>query len=343
MLRSTLHFLSESPWMRRTVTEAPLARRMAERFVAGGSLDEAVLAARTLNDAGLAVSLDYLGELVTSREEALSATDMAIRTLERIAAEGIDGNISVKPSQLGLEVEESFCLDNLARILERARELGNGTGEIFVRIDMESSAYTERTIRLVEQLRERGYLNVGTVVQSALRRTDDDLDRLIELGTRVRLVKGAYKEPPAVAFQDKGEVDAAFVRQMERLLEHGSYPAIATHDESIIVQTRRFAFEFGIPRDSFEFQFLYGIRRDLQQRLREEGYHVRIYLPFGESWYPYLMRRLAERPANVMFVASNVARETSGNGVGRPLALGAGVAAGILATRAWRERRLDRQ
>ena len=342
MLQRTLHFLSDDPTVQRIVTGAPFARRMAERFVAGDTLDDAIAAARALNDAGLAVTLDYLGEVVTSREEALSATDMAIRSLEQMSAAGIDGNISVKPSQLGLEIEEEFCLENLSRILSRAREVGAREGEIFVRLDMESSDYTERTIRLIERLREQGHHNVGTVVQSALRRTTGDLNRLIELGTRVRLVKGAYKESATVAYQAKSDVDRAFVPQMEKLLEAGTYPAIATHDEALIAQTRRFAFEFGIARDRFEFQFLYGIRRDLQHRLREEGFNVRVYLPYGESWYPYLMRRLAERPANLMFVASNVAREGSGGGAARPFALGAGIVAGILLTRKFRQVRLDR-
>jgi proline dehydrogenase len=251
-----------------------------------------------------------------------------------MASERILGNISVKPTQLGLEIDEAFCRENLERILVRAAELG----DLFVRLDMEASAYTERTIGLVEALQARGHRNVGTVVQAYLRRTPDDIRRLQQLGSRIRLVKGAYQEPDEVAFQDKTEVDRMFVQEMKTLLEGGNYPAIATHDEEIIGATRRFAFEAGIPRDSFEFQMLFGIRRDLQQRLREEGYNVRIYLPYGDSWYPYLMRRLAERPANLWFVAGSLVKESPAGRVMRPVAMGAGVLFGAVATMAWRGR-----
>ena len=338
MLRQSLLFLSDNAVMQKVVADTPVSRRLAARFVAGDTLEEAITSALALNAAGLTVTLDYLGELVTLREEALAATTMAIQSLERLSNAGVRGNISLKPTQLGLELDESLCTDNLERILTRAGELSDAPGEIFVRLDMESSEYTEATIRLVEEMWQRGHRNVGTVVQSYLKRTPHDIERLNELGARVRLVKGAYRETDAVAYTRKSDVDEMFDECMKVLLENGTYPAIATHDEKRIAATRRYAFEQGIPRDSFEFQMLYGIRRDLQQRLREEGYNVRIYLPYGSSWYPYLMRRVAERPANLLFVASNIARESPLSHVTKPAALGAGVIAGALATLAWRGR-----
>jgi proline dehydrogenase len=339
MLRESLLFLSDSPAAQRVLTGAPLSRGLAQRFVAGETMGEAIEAARACNHRGLKVSLDYLGESVRTREEAENATRMAIRTLEAIAADGIDGNISVKPTQFGLDIDLDLCRDNVARVLQRGRELGNRDGEIFVRLDMESSEYTERTIALTEHLWYQGYRNVGTVLQSYLRRTPDDLERLLALGCRVRLVKGAYNEPDSVAFPDKAEVDRRFVEEMQTLLRRGNYAAIATHDEAMINATRRYAFEHGIPRESFEFQMLYGIRRDLQQRLHEERYNVRVYIPFGESWYPYLMRRLAERPANLFFVTSSVIRESPARGLTRPYAVGAGLVTGSLLALAWRGRR----
>lgn len=339
MLRESLLLLSDSAAARRLITRSPLPRRMAERFVAGETLAEAISAARTCNEHELSVSLDYLGESVRSREEAEAAVEMAIRTLEEIAAEGIDGNISLKPTQLGLDIDESVCRENVERVLRRARELGDGAGEIFVRLDMESSEYTERTVALVEALWAEGYRNVGTVLQSYLRRTDDDLRRLVALGSRVRLVKGAYQEPDDVAYPDKADVDRKFVEQTEVLLREGHYPAIATHDEEMIDATRRITFEHGASKESFEFQMLYGVRRDLQARLREDGYRVRVYIPFGESWYPYLMRRMAERPANLFFLTGSVLKESGVTRLAKPVAVGAGVVAGALATLAMRSRR----
>lgn len=339
MLKQGLLFLSQSPSAQKVLTGTPVSRRMAQRFVAGDTLAEAITAARALNDADLAVSLDYLGESVTTREEAEEATDVAIHTLETIAAEGIDSNVSIKPSAFGLDIDEDLCRRNIEAVLQRARELGDGAGEIFVRLDMESSDYTERTVRLVEELHADGFRNVGTVLQSMLRRTPQDLDRLIALGTRVRLVKGAYQEPSEVAFPDKADTDRAFLEEMERLLRDGVYPAIATHDEAIIDHARRFVWEHGIAKESFEFQMLYGVRRDIQTRLREEGYNVRVYVPFGSSWYPYLMRRLAERPANVLFMAGSVLKESRGAGLPRGAAVGVGLVAGALAGLALGRRR----
>jgi proline dehydrogenase len=339
MLRESLLFLSENPAAKRLITRTPVSRRIAERFVAGETLDDAMRAARATNELGLKVSLDYLGESVTNREEAEAAADVAIETLERIAAEKLDANVSLKPTALGLEIDEDFCRTNVERVLERARELGDGDSEIFVRLDMESSEFTERTIALVEALWADGYRNVGTVLQSYLKRTPRDVDRLVSRGMRVRLVKGAYNEPDEVAFADKADVDEKFMEETKTLLHAGHYPAIATHDEAIIDQTRRYAFEQGISRESFEFQMLYGIRRDLQQRLREDGYNVRVYIPFGGSWYPYLMRRMAERPANLLFITSSILRESPLPGVANPYGLSAGVLAGTFLGLTWRSRR----
>jgi proline dehydrogenase len=338
MLKQSLLFLSESRAAQRLAVGTPVSRNIAHRFVAGETLDDAITAARAANTAGMSVTLDYLGEAVTSREEAVSATEMAIRTLEALAAEGTDGNISIKPSQLGLDIDVEFCRGNVERVLRRARELGDGEGEIFVRLDMESGEYTERTIELVEQLWHAGFRNVGTVLQSYLRRTPEDLRRLMALDSRIRLVKGAYQEPASIAFPAKSQVDRMFVEEMQLLLEHGVYPAIATHDEAMIEATRHWAFEKGISKRDFEFQMLYGVRRDLQARLREEGYNVRVYIPFGDSWYPYLMRRLAERPANLVFIAGNVLRESPVARI-NPFAVGAGVIAGSLAALGWSRRR----
>jgi proline dehydrogenase len=341
MLRQSLLFLSESRSAQRMVLGMPVARGLAARFVAGESLESAIEAARAVNESGMTVSLDYLGESVHSRAEAEEAVQMAIHCLEAIAEHGIDGNISIKPTQLGVEIDEEFCRENVERVLRRAGELSEEEGEIFVRLDMESSEYTEQTIVLVERLWESGFRNVGTVLQSMLRRTPEDVDRLVSLGSRVRLVKGAYNEPARVAYPDKPDVDRKFIEEMQTLLEHGTFPAIATHDEAIIDATRRWAFEKGIHKHQFEFQMLYGIRRDLQARLREEGYLVRIYIPFGGSWYPYLMRRLAERPANMMFLASSVVRESPLRHVANPVAIAAGAAAGSLAALGWNRRRND--
>jgi proline dehydrogenase len=342
MLRQSILFLSDSPTAKKIVTGTPISRHMAERFVAGDTIADAIRVGRECNAAGLTASLDYLGESVSSREEAVAATEMAIRTVEAIVENGIDGNISIKPTQLGLDVDEAFCRENVERLLTRAREVGNGEGEIFVRLDMESSEYVERTVALTEELWEAGYRNVGTVLQSYMRRTPDDVKRLNRLGSRVRLVKGAYKEPASVAYPDKADVDARFVEEMRELLEHGNYPAIATHDEAMIDATRRWAFERGIPKEHFEFQMLYGVRRDLQHRLHEEGYNVRVYIPFGDSWYPYLMRRMAERPANLLFITSSVLKESPISGVLRPMAIASGAAAGALAALLWRGRRNSR-
>ncbi len=283
-----------------------LARGFARRFVAGETLDEAIEAARGLAGRGITVTLDLLGESVDDAPAAEAARDEAIAMLERMGpVPGVDTNISVKLTQLGLDIAEPLCRGNMVRILDRARALGG-----FVRIDMESSEYTDRTLGLfTEHLFPVYRDHVGVVIQSALRRSAADVERLVALGARVRLCKGAYLEPAEVAFPDKADVDRQYVALMETLLTRGRYPAIATHDERILAHARAFVAREGIAPDRFEFQMLYGVRRDLQDRLVADGFRVRVYVPFGTQWYPYLMRRLAERPANIAFILGNLVRE----------------------------------
>jgi proline dehydrogenase len=289
----------------RFVRRNAIARKLASRFVAGETLDTAAQAVKKLNAARTSASLDLLGESVTNVTEARAAADTAIEILERIAADRLDANVSMKLTQLGLDLDPVTCAGNARRVLERARAL-----DIFVRIDMESSAYTQRTLDLVEkELYPEFPKHVGVVVQSYLYRSADDVKRLAGLGMRVRLCKGAYKEPPAVAYPAKADVDRAYGELMEALLLRGTYPAIATHDPVLIERARRFADARRISSDRFEFQMLYGVRRDLQEQLVRAGYRVRVYVPFGTQWYPYLMRRLAERPANIAFILGNVVRE----------------------------------
>ena len=276
----------------------------ARRFVAGETVDEAIAAARELEAAGLSQTLDYLGESVGTMADADAATRTYIGLLNTIASSGIGRNVSVKLTQLGLTVDRATCVDNVRRILDSSTANG-----FFVRIDMEDSRYTQVTFDVFETLWQQGYRNAGVVVQSALTRSVDDVKRMNALGARVRLVKGAYKEPRAFAHQSKAQVDGAFVGIMQVLLAGGTYPAIATHDPEMIAATKAFAAERGLARDAFEFQMLYGVRRDLQVALHAEGYPVRVYVPFGREWYPYFMRRLGERPANVGFVVRNILRE----------------------------------
>ncbi len=309
MLRPILLALSGKPQLARLALRHPVLRRAALRFVAGERLDEAVSAIRGLNATGLAATLDHLGEHTTTRSGAEASAGAYLAILDELHRTGVDSNLSLKLTQLGLDLDETLCAAHLGRILDRA-------GDTFVRIDMESSQYVEPTLRLFERLWGAGRRNVGVVIQSYLRRSPSDVERLIALGARVRLVKGAYAEPPSVAFPLKRDVDAAFARLAEHLLRRGVYPAIATHDERLIAAARQVATAQGIDRDRFEFQMLYGIRRDLQVRLHREGYRVRVYVPFGEEWYPYFMRRLAERPANVAFVVTSVLRERGGRGQG---------------------------
>ena len=276
----------------------------ARRFIAGETIDEAVEAARTLERRGLTQTLDYLGESVGTSAEASSVTRDYLVILDKIVASGVGRNISLKLTQLGLDLDRVTALDNIRRILEPATTHG-----FFVRIDMENSPYTDVTLDIFETLWGLGYRNLGVVLQSALYRSEADLTRILALGARVRLVKGAYREPTSVAHQLKADVDAAYLRMATTLLERGTFPALATHDPDIIDPVKRIAAERGIAKDRFEFQMLYGIRRDLQASLLAEGYGMRVYVPFGRQWFPYFMRRLGERPANVAFVLRSLFRE----------------------------------
>jgi proline dehydrogenase len=273
----------------------------ARRFIAGETVEEAIAAARDIQGSGLAITLDYLGESVASAAEADAATRAYILIVQQIAASDIERNISLKLTQLGLTVDRATCVDNFRRILDAAQANG-----FFVRIDMEDSPFTSVTLDVFETMWQQGYRNAGVVLQSYLPRSEQDAARMNELGARVRLVKGAYKEPKDVAYQAKADVDAAYIRIMRVLLRDGTYPAIATHDPAMLEATRAYAREQAIAPDRFEFQMLYGIRRDLQTSLQRDGYRVRVYVPFGREWFPYFMRRLGERPANVGFVIRGV-------------------------------------
>ncbi len=308
MLRSTFLYLSEQPRIFAFIRSNRLARRLASRFVAGETLDSAVAAVRDLNARGIAASLDLLGESVSQTDEARSSAATVLQTLERIAAEKLDCNVSVKLTQMGLDLDAGLCAANMRTILDRGRQLG-----ISVRIDMEGSPYTQKTLDLFEKDLLPTYGDqVGIVIQAYLRRSAADIDRLIGAHARVRLCKGAYQEPATIAFPVKADVDRSYVELIEKLLERGHQPAVATHDPALIAHVRRFVETKGIAADRFEFQMLYGIRRDLQEALRRAGFRVRIYVPFGTQWYPYLMRRLAERPANVTFILGNVVKESLG-------------------------------
>jgi proline dehydrogenase len=274
----------------------------ARRFIAGEGVEEAIEAARTVEARGLMQTLDYLGENVTSLAEAAAATREYVSVVDRISGAAIGRNLSLKLTQLGLDIDQAAAADNLKTILERAKDF-------FVRIDMESSRYTTVTLDIFETLWKEGFKQIGVVLQADLYRTEEDARRVTALGARVRLVKGAYKEPGTIAHQRKSDVDAAFVRLLHYLLTNGNYPAIATHDPVLIDEARRYVSANGISPDRFEFQMLYGIRRDLQTMLKTAGYRVRVYIPFGRQWFPYFMRRLGERPANVLFVLRSVLRE----------------------------------
>ena len=274
----------------------------ARRFIAGESVEEAIDAARQVETTGLLQTLDYLGESVRTLTEADAATRDYLRVIDAVLKAGIGRNLSLKLTQLGLDVDRASAVDNLRRILERA-------DDFFVRLDMESSQYTETTLAIFETLWQQNYRNIGVVLQADLYRTEQDIERIMALGARIRLVKGAYREPAAVAYPMKSDVDAAYARLMKRLLVLGTYPAIATHDEAMIQEAQRYATEQQISKERFEFQMLYGIRRDLQTSLVAQGYRVRVYIPFGRQWFPYFMRRLGERPANVGFVLRGIADE----------------------------------
>ena len=302
-MRSIFLFLSRQRHLRRWVETSRLAQRLSARFVAGPTLDDALRVGRRINNEGIVLTLDHLGESVTSLGEAAQARDVYLRALTAIHEHGVRGNVSLKLTQFGLDLSADACRANVAQLVERAASL---TG--FVRIDMESSEYTDRTLGLVEDLYAQ-YGSVGTVIQAYLYRSRKDIERLCARRIRVRLCKGAYLEPASVAFARKADVDRNYLDLTRLLLDQSDQPAIATHDERIIDQTKAYAARKGIGRDRFEFQMLYGIRRDLQRRLVAEGYRLRLYVPFGKAWYPYLMRRLAERPANLFFLARHFFRQ----------------------------------
>ena len=302
MLRSIFLKLSQSHRFARWVTSNATTRRMSHRFVAGETLDEALTAARGCNDAGMLVTLDCLGENVSTTADAQKARDTYLQIFDCIAQQKLKANVSCKLTQLGLDLSVEFCEGMVVSIAERA-----AAQDSFLRIDMESSVYTQRTVELVKRVRAR-MPSVGTVIQSYLYRSENDIQDLLSYGCRIRLCKGAYKEPPEVAFPRKADVDANFVMLVHLLLPSGFYHGIATHDPHMIAATIRCAAEKRVSKDDFEFQMLYGVRTDLQRRLVRDGYRVRIYVPYGREWFPYFMRRLAERPANLGFFVRHFLR-----------------------------------
>ncbi|MBA2595291.1 MAG: proline dehydrogenase family protein [Chloroflexia bacterium] len=302
LLRGAVLAVAEREEIERFVRNGRLPRKVAERFVAGDTVADAIQAGQLLSAAGLTTTLDHLGENVLTTEEAHAAVQSYEQTLRAMSAAGLEPNISVKLTMLGLDISDDVAHDNMLALLETARDVHG-----FVRIDMEDSQYAETTVRLTEALHSRVPDHVGTVIQAYLHRSDRDVERLIERKVRVRLVKGAYAEPASVALQRPREVDAAFVRLMERLLEDGTYPAIATHDPALIRATQGFAMRMGIDPHTWEFQMLYGVRREAQNALAGEGYGMRVYVPFGTDWYSYFARRIAERPANLLFVLRQLA------------------------------------
>jgi len=321
MLRSFLIYLSQAGWAQRMVTGWNLAWRTASRFVAGESVDDAIRVIRELNQKGIVATLDQLGEHTTTAEEATQSAEGILKVLDEIDKTGVAANVSIKLTQIGMGLDDTLCRDNIIRILHRAKEYKN-----FVRIDMEDSPYTDTTIEMLNSALDEGFniRTVGLVVQSCLYRTEEDTRKLLERKVRFRLVKGAYKEPPEKAYPKKADVDAnldlltkilidsALENKSPGISEDGRIPpipAIATHDEKRIDFAKQYAEKVGYPKEALEFQMLYGIRRDLQEQLAAEGYPVRVYVPFGTHWYPYFMRRLAERPANIWFFISNFFRK----------------------------------
>ena len=310
MLRKSLLYLSRQQRVFTFIKNVGFARKMASRFVAGESIESALDAVAALNAKGISASLDLLGESVSSEAEARETGRQYLLILDRIAERQLNANVSVKLTALGQDISDALGIEVVRQVLERAKRYAS-----FVRLDMESSAYTDRTLDTFEQALYPDFRDhVGIVLQSSLRRTLRDVARANRMQCRVRICKGAYLEAAEVAFPDKSDVDKNYVQAMHQLMEHGRYPGLATHDEVIIREARRFAKEKGIASDRFEFQMLYGVRRDLQEQLVREGYRVRVYVPFGTQWYPYLMRRLAERPANMAFMTANIIKEAIGGG-----------------------------
>jgi proline dehydrogenase len=307
VLRASLIALSESRSLRRVAEKSSLGQRISSRFVAGTQVEDALRAAATLNQAGLSVSVDNLGENASTAEEATHSAQLYHQLLSEISKRGLNANVSVKLTHMGIDVDPQLGYSNVAGLVQKAASM---SPKNFVRVDMEGSAYTQRTLDFVHQLHRHGNNGcVGAVIQSYMRRSEDDIANLLQDGIRIRLCKGAYSEPADIAYQEKYEVDANYIKLMKILLKSGTYHGLATHDEKIIRQAQSFATREHISRDAFEFQMLYGIRRDLQQSLIREGWRMRVYVPFGTEWYPYLMRRLAERPANLLFVAKNLLRK----------------------------------
>jgi len=308
VLRALFISLSESRSLRAFAERSTIGQRLSSRFVAGTEVEDALRAARAVNQAGMSVSIDNLGENVTKAEEARSSAQLYHQLLDQIAVRKLDANISLKLTHMGLDVDEALAHELASGLVAKAATM---IPPNFVRVDMEGSPYTQRTLDFVDELHRQpeNQGRVGAVIQSYMRRAASDIEKLLDEGIRIRLCKGAYKEPPEIAFQKKSEVDANYVKLMKILMKSGIYHGLATHDEKIINQAKAFATKNRISRDAFEFQMLYGIRRDLQQGLVREGWRMRVYIPFGAEWYPYLMRRLAERPANALFIARNLFRK----------------------------------
>ncbi len=307
MLRTFFVRLSENPSLRTFAERSSLGRRLSNRFVAGTEIADAVRATQAINRASMSVTIDNLGENVTNPDEARHSAQLYHQILDAIATHQLNANISLKLTHMGLDVDEKLAREIVSGLVTKAASM-DPPG--FVRVDMEGSPYTQRTLDFVHELhRMPGNANsVGTVIQSYLKRSESDIERLLAERIRIRLCKGAYKEPAEIAFPAKSDVDANYVKLMKILMTSGIYHGLATHDESIIQQAQAFAIREKLSRDSFEFQMLYGIRRDLQRKLARDGWRVRIYIPFGSEWYPYFMRRLGERPANVLFIARNLLR-----------------------------------
>ena len=307
MLRALFISLSESRHLRALAERSSIGQRISGRFIAGTQVQDVLPVISRLNQAGISVSVDNLGENVTNSEEARGSAQLYHQLLNEMARLKLDANVSLKLTHMGLDVDEGLARELVAGLVAKAASL---TPRNFVRVDMEGSPYTQRTLDFVHELHNtagnRGC--IGAVIQSYMHRAEEDVAKLLQAGIRIRLCKGAYKEPPEVAFQQKSDVDANYIKLMKMLMKSGIYHGLATHDESIIKAAKDFAIRESVARDAFEFQMLYGIRRDLQRSLVREGWRVRVYVPFGTEWYPYFMRRLAERPANVIFVARNLIR-----------------------------------
>jgi proline dehydrogenase len=303
MLRSPLLYLARQSWLRHWIETSSISRRLTSRFIAGRTLEEGIRVAGQLSKDRILSTLDHLGENVTSLEEAAQARDSYLAALESIDRHSLGATVSVKLTQLGLDLSEEVCLRNVSALVERARAMKSR-----IEVDMESSAHTDRTLRLVSELHTRFGGHVRAVIQAYLYRSEEDIRRLSAAGIAVRLCKGAYRESPGVAFQLKSDVDRNYVKLMKLLLEDGAYPAIASHDEAVIRECLQYVRASGIDPGSFEFQMLYGIRRDLQKKLTSDGFQLRSYVPYGDAWYPYFMRRLAERPANLLFILKSILR-----------------------------------